>query len=75
MQRLLWQRSDPVLIQVYVLEGRQTIKSIPMDLRDLVLVQEDRMQMQFAGKHFGGNIPYVVVAQVSVVGGKRKRER
>lgn len=62
MQRLLFQRADTVTIQVEVLEGRQTIKSVPMDLRDLVLVQENRMQMHFAGKHFRGNVPYVVVA-------------
>lgn len=72
MQRLLLQGPDAVAIQVEVLEGRQTIKSVPMDLRDLVLVEEDRMQMHFAGKHVGGHIPYVVVAQIS---GKKRAEQ
>lgn len=64
MQRFLFERPDAVAIQVEVLEGRQTIKSVPMDQRDLVLVEEDRMQMHFAGKHLGRDVPYVVVPQV-----------
>lgn len=71
MQRFLFERPDAVAIQVEVLEGRQTIKSVPMDLRDLVLVEEDRMQMHFAGKHLGRDVPYVVVPQVP---GRREEE-
>lgn len=73
MQRLLLQLSNAVSIQVEVLEGRQAIKSISMDLHDLILVQEDRMQMHFTGKHVGGHIPNVVEPQVP--GNKEERER
>lgn len=72
MQRFLFERPDAVAIQVEVLEGRQTIKSVPMDLRDLVLVEKDRMQMHFSGKHLGRDVPYVVVPQVP---GRREEER
>lgn len=64
VKRLLLQLSDAVSIQVEVLEGGQAIKSISMDLHDLILVQEDRMQMHFTGKHVGGHIPNVVEPQV-----------
>lgn len=65
VERLLWQRPDPVTIQVEILEGRQFVESVSMDLADLVFVQENRMQMHFTGKHFGGDVLNVVVPQVA----------
>lgn len=72
VQRLALQCPYAVSVQVEILQGRQPIKGILMDLRDLVLVQEDRMQMHFAGERQGRHIPNVVIAQVSAI---RRSER
>lgn len=65
MQRLLLQRPDAVSIQVEVLEGRQPFKSVPMDLRNLVLVQENCVQMHFSSERVGADLSYMVVPQIA----------
>ena len=56
---------DAVAIQVQVLERWQPIEGVRVDLSDLILVQENRMQMHFTGKHSGGHLSDVVVPQIS----------